>query len=721
MRILQEEAMKIPRLVSLVLFIIVIPGSLWAMEPGEHDLASQMTRIVLQLAIVIFAVRAGGGLAQRLKLPSVIGELLAGVLIGPYAFGALAIPGFPLGLFPLSPDFAVSPELYAFSTIASIILLFSSGLETNIDMLLHYSFAGSMVGLGGALLSFGTGAGLAALLTHQSVFSPASMFLGIMSTATSVGITARILSDRKKMDSPEGVTILAAAVFDDVLGIVLLAIVMGLTSALGGSGQASLSPAAITGIALKAFAIWLGFTAIGLLFGKAISSVLKKMGGESTYPVLALGLAFLLAGFFEMQGLAMIIGAYIVGISLSKTDIAFLIQDKTKPLYDFFVPIFFAIMGMLVDVGQILNPKVLMLGIIYTIAAVLAKIGGCGLPALFLGFNIRGALRIGIGMVPRGEVALIIAGIGLAGGILEPSVFGVVILMIMATSIIAPPLLSIALSRGGHGTRKPVRNENSESIRIEFPNREIAELVSSTFLKDLEREGFFVQLMSIRDEISHIRKGDIAISLVSEKNGITLETAPEDIPFLRASLHEVLVKLDASFEKLKENYDFERSKNEIHVETGRVDRGFKKLLDPHCVTTRLTGNTKEAVIEELVDLLDHAGHVENKTILLNDILDREKRMSTGMEHSIALPHARSLGVSAQALAIGIHREGIDFGTIDGTPGRIIALIASPALGDAPHMQALASLGAVLGDEGRRMRIIGARTDTEAYDLLTGKA
>jgi Kef-type K+ transport system membrane component KefB/mannitol/fructose-specific phosphotransferase system IIA component (Ntr-type) len=712
--------MKTSRIVLFAVFIFAIPGTLWAMESGEQDLASQMTRIVLQLAIIIFAVRAGGGLAQRIKLPSVIGELLVGVLIGPYALGSLSLPGFPQGIFPLSSGFAVSPELYAFSTLASIILLFSSGLETNIDMLLHYSFAGSMVGLGGVIVSFATGAGLGALLTHQSVFSPASMFLGIMSTATSVGITARILSDKKKMDSPEGVTILAAAVFDDVLGIVLLAIVMGLASAMGGAGRESLSPAAITGIAIKAFAIWLGFTALGLLFGKKLSSILKKMGGESTYPVLALGLALLLAGFFEMQGLAMIIGAYIVGISLSKTDIAFLIQDKTKPLYDFFVPIFFAIMGMLVDVGQILNPRVLFLGLIYTATAVLAKIGGCGLPALFLGFNARGAMRIGMGMVPRGEVALIIAGIGLAGGILEPSIFGVVILMIMATSIVAPPLLNIALSHGGSGSRNPVRNENSESIRIEFPNREIAELVTSTFLKDLEREGFFVQLMSIRDEISHIRKGDIAISLVSDDNSITLETSPVDIPFLRASIHEVLVKLDASFEKLKENYDIERSRNEIHVDAGRVDRGFRKLLDPHCVTTRLAGLTKEEVITELVDLLDHAGHVDNPTILLNDILDREKRMSTGMEHSIALPHARSLGVSAQTLAIGIHREGVDFGTIDGTAGRIIALIASPATGDAPHMQVLASLGAVLGDEERRKRIIGARTDTEAYDLLIGK-
>jgi Kef-type K+ transport system membrane component KefB/mannitol/fructose-specific phosphotransferase system IIA component (Ntr-type) len=715
--------MKITRL-SLILLFSFLCLTVAAAGTGESSLGEQMTQIVFQLAFIIFAVRLGGSVAQKVGLPSVIGELLAGVAIGPYAAGAIALPGFPLGIFPLGEGFAISPALYAFSTIASIILLFSSGLETDIDMLIHFSVAGTIVGLGGVLISFSAGAGLGALLTGQGFFSPSAMFLGIMSTATSVGITARILSDRKKMDSPEGVTILAAAVFDDVLGIVLLAVVMGLAAALGSKassgGKGVLSSGAILIIAAKAFAIWLGFTALGLIFGKKISAFLKRLGGETTYPVLALGLAFLLAGFFELQGLAMIIGAYIVGISLSKTDIAFLIQDKTKPLYDFFVPIFFAIMGMLVDLRQIANLHVLVFGLLYTLAAVASKIIGCGLPALFLGFNLRGAARIGIGMVPRGEVALIIAGIGLAGGFLEPSVFGVVIIMIMATSIVAPPLLNKVLAQGGPGTKVPVKSSNSESIRIDFPGGEIAELVTSTLLHDFEREGFFVQLMSIRDEISHIRKGDISISLVSEGRSLCIETAPEDIPFVRASLHEVLVKLDASFEALKENYDVEKSRTELHIESGRVDSGFRRILDPRCVTVHLSGTTKEEVIGELVDLLAHAQKTSDSRALLRDALERESRMSTGMEHSIALPHARTSGVESQALAIGVHKIGVDFGTMDGSPGKIIALIASPAKDDAPHMQVLASLGAVLGDETIREKLLEAKGDYEAYQLLMGQ-
>lgn len=710
--------MKIRHILIALFFLFITGVSTWAQGSAEDgNLSLQMTHLVLQLAIVIFAVRGGGALAKKLNLPSVIGELLAGVLIGPFALGSLPLPGFAQGLFPSAQGFAISPVLYAFSTVASIILLFSSGLETDIDMLLRYSVAGGIVGLGGVIASFGLGAGAGALLLGVSFFSPGALFLGIMSTATSVGITARILSDRKKMDSPEGTVILAAAVFDDVLGIVCLAIVMGIVAVMTGHQSGGLSTWGITKIALKAFGIWLGFTALGLIFGKRIAGLLKKAGGEASYPVLALGIAFLLAGFFEMQGLAMIIGAYIVGISLSKTDIAYVIQDKTKPLYNFFVPIFFAIMGMLVDVRQLLNPAVLGFGAVYTLMAILAKVLGCGLPSLFLGFNARGSTRIGIGMVPRGEVALIIAGIGLSAGILPPTIFGVSILMIMATTIIAPPLFNQVISHGGEGTRQSVKGSKTETLRIDLPSKEIAELVSSTLLRDLEREGFFVQLMSIRDEISHIRKGDISISLITEKDSITIETAPEDMPFVRATLHENFVKLDANFDKLKENYDTTQFRNEIHPATGRVDTAFRKILDPACLTANLSGTTREEVIKELVELLAAAGKTEDKNKLLADILEREHYMSTGMEHGIALPHARTSGVKRQALAIGIHKDGVDFGTIDGTVGRIIALIASPSDDEAPHMQLLASLGTVLGDDNIRRKLLEASTSQDVLKAL----
>ena len=711
--------MKASRILPAAAFLTAGTAALFAQETqgSEGDLTLSMTRLVLQIAILIFAVKAGGGLARRVRLPSVVGELLSGIIVGPYALGSIALPGLPGGLFPLSGGFAVSPELYGFSTIASIVLLFSSGLETDIDLFLRYSITGGVVGTGGVIASFGLGAGLGALVTGTSFFSPQAMFLGIMSTATSVGITARILSDRKKMDSPEGVTILAAAVFDDVLGIVALAVVMGVTAVMTGHATGALSGTGIALIALRAFGIWLGFTALGLVFGKRVAALLKKAGGSASFSVLALGLALLLAGFFQMQGLAMIIGAYIVGISLSKTDLAYKIQEKTKPLYDFFVPIFFAAMGMLVDLGQILDPKVLGMGLAYTAVAVASKVIGCGLPSMFTGFNFTGALRIGVGMVPRGEVALIIAGIGLSSGILEQSAFGVSILMTMITTVLAPPLLTAALARGGAGTRQPVKGAETETLRVEFPSRELSDLVASTFLRSMEREGFLVQLMSIQDDISHIRKGDVSISLIEEETAITLETAPEDMSFVKAAFHETLVQLDASFDRLKESYDPERMRQDMAVGTGRRDGGFRKFLGKGCLSVSLKGDTKEKVIEELVDLLAKAGRLSDRDRVLSDILERESRMSTGMQHGVALPHARTEGIQSAAIAIGILKRGVDFQTIDGSPGRIVALIASPANDEAPHMQVLASLGAVLGDDVTREKLLRAASADEALAAL----
>ncbi|MDR2746896.1 MAG: cation:proton antiporter, partial [Treponema sp.] len=421
------------------------------------NLTEVMAELVFQLGVILFAVRICGRLARKLGIPPVLGELLAGVIIGPYALGGIGLPGFPHGLFPLQEGaMAVSPELYSFATVASIILLFASGLETDLGLFLRYSLAGGVIGIGGVLLSFALGDLTGVLLLGSSFADPHCLFLGILSTATSVGITARILSDQKKMDSPEGVTTLAAAVFDDVLGIIALAVVLGIVAVLQG-GQSSLDPLIILAIAGKAFGIWLGFSALGLIFSRQIAGFLKTFKHSHDFMVLALGIALLLAGIFEKQGLAMIIGAYITGLSLSKTDIAPVIQERIHGLYEFFVPIFFAVMGMMVNLRDIISPPVLFFGAIYTLAAVLSKIIGCGGPALLLGFNGRGALRIGTGMVPRGEVALIIAGIGLASGILDSSLFGVVILMTLITTLAAPPLLSFTLRLGGAGTRSPVK------------------------------------------------------------------------------------------------------------------------------------------------------------------------------------------------------------------------------------------------------------------------
>jgi Kef-type K+ transport system membrane component KefB/mannitol/fructose-specific phosphotransferase system IIA component (Ntr-type) len=699
------------------LYFHIFAGVLMNNEPVTEIMAI----LALQLGIILFVVRICGKLAKKLKIPQVLGELLAGVVIGPYALGSIAFPGFPQGFFPLHTGaLAVSTELYAFASIASVILLFASGLETDIGLFLRYSVAGGVIGISGVAVSFILGDLIGVLLMPGAAFlSPACLFMGILSTATSVGITARILSDQKKMDSPEGVTILAAAVFDDVLGIIALAVVLGIVAVITGGQDAggSIGASKILTIAGKAFGIWLGFTALGLVFSKKIAGFLKSFKFSFDFSILGLGLALLLAGIFEKQGLAMIIGAYIAGLSLSRTDIAAVIQERIRGLYEFFVPVFFAVMGMMVNVREILSAPVLVFGCLYTLMAILAKIAGCGGPALLLGFNGRGAIRIGIGMVPRGEVALIIAGIGLASGILDNRLFAVVILMTLLTTLAAPPLLNIALKLKGAGTRKPVKDNDSVTAIWEFSSPGISGLVIDALLKDLKGEGFYVQMMNIDEGLSQARKDDIALSITGEENTVTIETAGKDMPFVKTAVYEVIVGFHDAIQKLKESSDPKALKKDLLGMDGRTREDLLSFICPECISLDLKGETKEEIIGELVDLLAYRGKLLDRNLVLKDVLERETTMSTAMQDGIALPHAKSDGTDDLAVSVGIKKEGVDFDSLDGEKSRLFILVVSPRKVSGPHVQFLAAIGAVLNSGTAREDVINADSAETAVRLF----
>ena len=367
-------------------------------------------------------------------------------------------------------------------------LLFLSGIETNLKMFLRFAFTGSLVGIGGVVASFlfgdlcavyllpkflpATFGHLADLPTLQAILSPAAMFMGIMSTATSVGITARILSERRKMDTEEGVTIMAGAVIDDVLGIIVLAIGMGIIAASGkAEAGSSVNWLGIGKVAANAFGVWLGGTVIGILLARRISWLLKFFRSPVAIATLAFGLSLVIAGLFESMGLTLIIGAYVMGLALSRTDLKHLIQENLQSVYTFLVPVFFCVMGMMVDVSALCSKPVLIFGAIYTVLAVAAKVVGCAIPSLFCGFNTLGALRVGAGMIPRGEVALIVAGIGVptvvdGKPILSQEVFGIGILMTLVTTVVAPPCLVALFS-----TRRLLMCTSAESMKDFFSSK----------------------------------------------------------------------------------------------------------------------------------------------------------------------------------------------------------------------------------------------------------
>jgi len=509
---------------------------------GEN-ITHMMMLLVIQLAIIIIVAKIGGYLAQRfLKMPSVLGELISGMVIGPYALGSkISLPDFG-PIFTEHAGFAASTELYGIATLASIILLFLAGLETDLAAFLRYSVVGSVVGLGGLLSAFVIGDLIAVLWPGNGIDSfmdPAALFLGVISVATSVGITARILAEKRKMASPEGVTILAGAVFDDVFGIVALAIVMGMAKVRMGEGVAW-GPICI--IALKAIGFFVVVTALGLTFARKITALIKRFKSKEIIVAICFGLAMLLAGLAEMAGLAMIIGAYIMGLALSRTDLAHEIEEHLEGIYNILVPIFFCVMGMMVDFAAM--KPVLAFGAVYSLLAVISKVAGCGLPAWAMRFNLRGSLRIGLGMLPRGEVALIVAGIGLAAGIIDQGIFGVAIMMTVVTTMLAPPLL-VKSFEGGSGLRKEMAgsSEDIESIDLEFPSNDITEFLMNRFVRALRNEEFYVNRLHTDELTYQVRKDDIMFVLIEDGNTLRINAAAEHQPLVRLMLTEELLSL----------------------------------------------------------------------------------------------------------------------------------------------------------------------------------
>ena len=521
---------------------------------GGGELGHLMTILVLQLAVIVITARFFGILFERyLKQPRVLGELISGMVIGPYALGALRLPLLQQELFPL-PDalMPVSPELYGLAVIASIVLLFLAGLETDLPTFLRFSHIGSAVGLGGVILSFFLGDVVAVLFLPgiDSFMHPTALFLGTLSTATSVGITARILSEKRKLSSPEGVTILAGAVLDDVIGIVILAVVVGIAKISQSGGQVEWGRIGL--IALKAFGFWITLTVLGILFARKISRSLKWLRNNDAMAGMALGIALFFAGLAEMAGLAMIIGAYVVGLSLSQTDMSNELRERLHGVYQFLVPVFFCVMGMMVNFSALKD--VFLFGMIYTVCAIIGKMVGCGLPALLAGFNLRGALRIGAGMLPRGEVTLIVAGIGLSSGAIGQDIFGVAIMTLLIASVIAPPIL-IKSFEGGSGLRnkKLVReDEMGCRIQLSFPSNHIADFIRMRILSAFQDEDFFVHRLNMGSLIYHIKKEKVFINFVQKNRGIELSSDAENKNLVSLIVAEEILELKDLLEGIKD-------------------------------------------------------------------------------------------------------------------------------------------------------------------------
>ncbi len=394
-----------------------------------------IVEVLTELLIIFVAAKLGGEILLRLRQPAVIGEILAGILIGPFALGLIGVPSHTiLEAFHNDQEAAREGLSLALETVAEVgvvILLFFVGLETRLTDLLRVGIRSLLVAVLGVVGPFIGGTILMLALGYPSM---EAIFIGTVLVATSVGITARVLRDVGALDSREARIILGAAVFDDILGLLLLTVVSGVAV----TGEIQLDHI------LRITALALGFTAIVGGFGafavrRFFPPLVAHLQLEHAPLVVALSLMLALASLAAAIGLAPIVGAFLAGMALAEVAERYHLHEQALPIYTFLVPFFFVVTGARVDPRLFLQTETLWLALAVTAVAVATKALGAALGTL--GFTPRSMAIVGFGMVPRGEVGLIIASIGLSLGVVERPLFSVAVVMSMLTTLFTPPVL----------------------------------------------------------------------------------------------------------------------------------------------------------------------------------------------------------------------------------------------------------------------------------------
>lgn len=384
---------------------------------------SAFLQLTLALAVIILAAKAGGLISVRLRQPAVLGELLMGVLLGPTIIDLVHLPFF-------SDPELLHEEIFNLATLGVVFLMFSAGLEIELSEMRRAGRAALLSGLLGVVAPLILGA-LAAL--PFGYHGDAAWFVGIILSATSVSISAQTLLELGVLRTREGITLLGAAIVDDVLVLIVLSIFLALVG--GGGGD-------VLPVVLKMLGYLVISGALGwFVLPRIVAWVDRQPISEGLFATVVF-ITLMFAWSAEViGGLAAITGAFIAGVGLGRSPLREKIEGKMRVVtYGLLVPIFFVSIGLEANAREITGVMLPLL-IVLLAVAIVSKVLGAGLGARLAGFETRSALRVGAGMVSRGEVGLIVASIGVREGLIAPEVFSVVVVLVLLTTLITPPLL----------------------------------------------------------------------------------------------------------------------------------------------------------------------------------------------------------------------------------------------------------------------------------------
>lgn len=420
-------------------------------------------KFILSLGLVLIFARIFGELFERyFDQPAVLGELVAGIIISPFLLGGLIFHD-PIILnfatvhnpFGLQGDFDI---MYIIATIAVVILLFQAGVETDIRSFLKQAPTGFAVAFGGVILPF-IGGYFVTRALYPDLGSGDWLFMGAVLTATSIGVTVRILMDMGRLNTPEGTTILVAAVVDDIIGLIILSIVIDLFK----TGEFKILEAVRIGAI--GFAVWFALIAIGIKLNKYISRfLLNPFKSSGTAPIVALIIGFLVAYLVTLVGLHPVVGAYVAGLMFSACQEKEEIVEKGRPIMLFAAPFFFAYLGMMVNLRLFGAPGAAILAVLLIVVAIVGKLIGCYIPARFAGkLSHNSGMIVGVGMVPRAEVGLIVAAVGYIAGAISLGSYGAAVAVSVVTTLVTPAMLKPFFKRQLAQVSEPVSGDSNSS------------------------------------------------------------------------------------------------------------------------------------------------------------------------------------------------------------------------------------------------------------------
>ena len=392
-----------------------------AASAGTYDLAL----VLGNLLVIIVVARLAAELAERARIPAVLGEIVAGIVIGPSVLGWID---------PIA-HLEIADMVLLLGEIGVILLLFQVGLEMDLGEMTKVGKPAFIVAIVGVVVPFATGFGVATAFGEEG---KVALFIGAALTATSVGITARVLGDLRALALKESRIVLGAAVADDVLGLVILTVVVKVVTE-GSIGA---------GVVLETIGLAVGFLVVtGLLsifvIPKLFTRIDRLARSSTTIVAVAFGLTLAFSLLANQAKLAFIIGAFMAGLGVGRSTQHERIAEGLNPLGHIFIPVFFASIGINADLEAMFQPSVLALAGTLTVVAVVGKL----VAGLGLGRSGGDRMLVGIGMMPRGEVGLIFASIGLSTGVLDDELYGALLLMVLVTTMLTPPLIRWKLSR----------------------------------------------------------------------------------------------------------------------------------------------------------------------------------------------------------------------------------------------------------------------------------